>query len=80
MQLENLVKPLDQMTEEELHQRIRELRNNRNTVRPAAQNHTKRAAKKGAQKRISKVEKLLQGMSRDDLIKLLGGNDGSGES
>lgn len=73
MQLPDLVKPVEQMTDEELTARIRELRNNRNTIRPAAQNHTKRAAKKGAQKRISKVEKLMQGMSREDLIKLLGG-------
>ncbi len=66
MQLNDLVKPIEQMTDEELLERLRVIRNNRNTVRPAAKAHAKRAAKKGAQTRMSKVEKMLAGMSEAD--------------
>lgn len=77
MQLKDLVKPIDQMTDEELAERLRTIRHNRTTARPAAKAHAKKAAKKGAQTRINKVEKLLEGLSREELIALLGENNGS---
>ncbi len=80
MQLCDLVKPMDQQTDEELLERLQQIRHNRNVVRPAATAHKKRAAKKGQQGRMNKVESLLDGMSeaeRAELIALLGeGNDG----
>lgn len=75
MQLKDLVKPINEMTDEELMERLRSIRHNRATIRPAAQAHAKRAAKKGAQTRISTVDKLLQGLSREEIIKLLGDTD-----
>lgn len=66
MQLADLVKPINQMTDEELLERLRVVRNNRTTVRPAAKAHAKRAAKKGQQGRMSAVEKLLAGMSPEE--------------
>lgn len=66
MQLLDLVKPIEQCTDEELLERLRTIRHNRNTVRPAAKAHAKRAAKKGAQTRMSAVEKLLAGMSEEE--------------
>ena len=79
MQLLDLVKPIEQCTDEELLERLRTIRHNRKTVRPAAKAHAKRAAKKGAQTRMTAVEKLLASMSEEDrqaLIAELGeGND-----
>lgn len=76
MQLTDLIKPMDQMTDEELMERLRQIRHNRTTARPAAKAHAKRAAKKGAQGRMSKVESLLDGLTdeqRAELIRELGG-------
>lgn len=75
MQLKDLTKPIDQMTDEELMERLRVMRHNRTTVRPAAKAHAKRAAKKGAQTRINKVDKLLEGLSREQVLALLGEMD-----
>ena len=75
MQLNDLVKPIDTMTDDELLERLRFIRNNRNIVRPAAARHVKKAAKKGSQGRVSKVEALLAGLSdaeRKSLMEELG--------
>lgn len=66
MQLTDLVKPIEQCTDEELLERLRTIRNNRNTIRPAAKAHAKREARKGQQGRMSAVEKLLAGMSPEE--------------
>lgn len=66
MQLNDLVKPIDQCSDEELLERLRVIRNNRNTIRPAAKAHAKRAARKGQQGRMSAVEKLLAGMTPEE--------------
>lgn len=72
MQLHDLFKPLDDMTDEELLERLRTSRHNRKTVRPAKQAHAKREAKKGGQTRINQAEKLLEGLSREEILRLLG--------
>lgn len=72
MQLKDLIKPIDQMTDDELMERLRTIRHNRTSSRPAAKAHAKRAAKKGSQGRVAKVEALLEGLSREELLKLLG--------
>lgn len=66
MQLTDLVKPIEHCTDEELLERLRTIRNNRNTIRPAARSHAKREAKKGQLGRMSAVEKLLAGMSPEE--------------
>lgn len=71
MQLKDLVKPIDQMSDDELLERLRQIRHNRNTVRPAAKSHAKRAARKGQQGRISKVENILAGLSDEQRQQLL---------
>lgn len=76
MQLNDLVKPIDQCSDEELLARLQVIRNNRNTVRPAGQARAKRATKKGAVTRINKVESLVAGMTEEQkqqLILQLGG-------
>ena len=71
MQLNDLVKPMEDMTDEELLERLRTIRHNRNTVRPAAKSHAKRAAKKGQQARVSKVENILASLSDEQRQQLL---------
>lgn len=71
MQLENLFKPIGDLTDEELKQRLQEIRHNRETVRPAAKAHAKRTESKGKTARFNKVESLLAGMSPEDIRQLL---------
>lgn len=71
MQLKNLVKPLDQLTDEELHERLRQVRHNREVVRPAAAKRTERAETKKSRGKVSAIEKLLAGLSDEDRAKLL---------
>lgn len=71
MQLQDLVKPISECTDEELMERLRAMRHNRTTARPAAAARQKRAAKKGTQARVSKVENLLDGLSPEQLLELM---------
>ena len=76
MQLTDLVKPISAMSDEELLDRVRELRHRRDVVRPAKQKHVERAASKGKVSRINKAADLFSGMSeadREALIKALEG-------
>lgn len=76
MQLQDLVKPIGEMTDEELGERLRALRHKRDVVRPAAKKHVERAVKKGTQARVTKVADMFSGMSeaeKAELIKALGG-------
>ena len=78
MQLKDLIKPITDMTDEELMERLRVVRRSRMVIRPAAKARAKRDAKKGASARINKVEALLETLSREELMKLLEGSDGNG--
>lgn len=71
MQLLDLVKPLENMTDEELAERLRDLRHRRSTVRPASKKRVERAAKKGNTTRINKLENLLLNLSDSDRQTLL---------
>jgi uncharacterized tellurite resistance protein B-like protein len=71
MQLQDLVKPIDEMTDEELRARLREIRHKREIVRPAAKKHIERAKKKGAVTRINKAAELFAGMSEEEKAELI---------
>jgi hypothetical protein len=71
MQITDLVKPMDQCTDEELLARLRTIRANRTTIRPAGKARAKRAEKKGSQGRVNKLEALLNGLSEADKLALL---------
>ncbi len=76
MQILDLVKPLDQMTDEELQARVREIRHRRETARPVAKAKAERAEKKETRAAVGKVDKLVTNMSPEErakLIALLGG-------
>lgn len=66
MQLGDITKSIEDMTDEELEARLREIRNRRDVVRPAAKNHAKRAESKGRQTRVSKVADMFAGMSQEE--------------
>ena len=79
MQLKDLVKTLDQMTDDELLERLREVRHRRSVERPAHRAHVERAERKESTKRMSALDKLLSSLSeaeRDALMAQLGGTSG----
>lgn len=63
MQIKDLVKPIEDMSDDELLLQLRKTRANRMTIRPAAKAREKREVKKGAVGRISAAEKILAGMT-----------------
>jgi len=71
VKITGLVKTIDQMSDAELMERIREIRHNRETVRPAAAKHVERAETKTSRKKVSSVEKLLEGLSDAERASLL---------
>ncbi len=76
MQLSDLIKPLDDMTDDELREHLSKIRHSRTKAKPATVNREKRAAKKGATGRISKVDDLFGDMTPEEkaeLIRQLGG-------
>lgn len=74
MQLKDLYKPLSELTEEELKERIQAIRHNRTVERPAAKARTTRAAKvgkKGTTTRMNQLHAMLASMSDEDKKELL---------
>jgi DNA-binding MarR family transcriptional regulator len=79
MKLSNLVKTIDQMTDEELIERLRIIRHNREVAKPAVRQRVERSEKKSSRIRVSAAEKLLVGLSEEErrqLILQLGEQDG----
>ena len=71
MQLSDLVKPIDQQTDEELLERLRAIRHNRTVERPAAKRHAKKAVKKISNAKVSKISSLVEGLNQDEIQKML---------
>lgn len=71
MQLKDLVKPIDSMTEDELMAHLRLVRHRRSVERPAQRAHIERAEKKESKSKMSAIDKLLDGMSDEEKAKLL---------
>lgn len=71
MQLKDLVKPIDEMTVEELHEHLRNVRHRRSVERPASKAIVERAEKKASRGRVSTVDKLLDGLSDEDKARLI---------
>lgn len=76
MQLKDLIKPVEDMTDDELRARLQELRHKREVVRPAAKKHADKAVKKEASKSVKGLSGMLSNMTEEQkaqLIKALGG-------
>lgn len=59
MQLHDLVKPLEELSDEELMEKIRRVRTNRTVERPAGKARAKRTAKKATTSKVKKVSNKL---------------------
>lgn len=70
MQLSDLVKPLGEMTMEELEQRLHAVRSRRESG-ASQKNREKKQVRKDTTKKVSSIEKLLEGLSPDELAALL---------
>lgn len=71
VQLKDITKPIDQMTDDELMTRLRTVRHSRETIRPAARKHIERAETKATRVKMSAMDKVLEGMSDSDREELL---------
>ena len=71
MRLNQLVKPISEMSDDELLTRLREVRRNREVVRPAAKQIVERVEKKASNKKLAGIQGLLEGMSPEDKAALL---------
>ncbi len=74
MQIHDLVKTLDQMSDDELLAHIRAIRHRREVIRPAAKARVERVEKKTSRARVGKTADLLANLSeadRAELIKML---------
>lgn len=71
MQIQDLIKPIDAMSDEELLQRVREMRHRREIIRPAAKAKVERAEKKTSRARVKKTTDLLDGLSEADRLALI---------
>jgi len=71
VQLKDLVKPIDQQTDDELLARLREIRHRREIIRPAARKHVERAETKASRGKVASTEKLLENLTDDERETLL---------
>lgn len=71
MQLKDLVKPIDQQTDEELLERLRIVRHNREVIRPAAAKRAERSSTKAARKQAASTDKLLEELTDAEREQLL---------
>lgn len=70
-QIYSLVKPLDEMSDEELREHLIQLRRRREVERPAAKAVKQKAIEKKNKPKMSAAEKLLSSLSPEDLAALM---------
>lgn len=71
MQLNDLYKPMSEMTDEELRERLQKIRHNRTIARPATVARAKKAASKGSVTRSNQLHAMFAAMSEEDKAQLL---------
>jgi hypothetical protein len=71
MQLDDLVKPLGALSYEELEKRLFDIRHRREQSGASRKNKERKQVRKNTTKSVSAVEKLLEGLSPDELTALL---------
>lgn len=82
MKLEGLVKTVEEMSDEELMERLRSIRHNRDVIRPASKQRAERVEKKTVRAKLSAVDKLLGKLSeaeREALLAQLNPTEGAGD-
>jgi hypothetical protein len=71
VQTSDLIKTIDQCSDEELLERLRKVRHNREVARPVAVRKTAKVETKTARKRVSAVDKVVDTMSESERQKLI---------
>lgn len=71
MQLDDITKSLKDIPTEELEKRLFELRHRREQSGASRKNKEKKQARKNTTKSVSSLEKLLEGLSPEELAALL---------
>jgi len=71
MRLEDLTKNLSNMTDDELREHVRQIRHNKNVVKPASAKRVAEVVKKESNQKASKVNKMLDSMSESEKRQLL---------
>jgi len=69
--IRGLIKPVEDMTDEELANRLYEIRKRQTIERPASKKRAKNVAKKESKKKMSAAEKILEELSTEELEQLL---------
>lgn len=75
MQLSDLVKPIEEQTDDELRERLQSLRTRREEIRPAKVQHAEKAKKKEGKKIKHGLAKLLDNLTPEQIDMLLNGGD-----
>lgn len=71
MQLKDLVKPISEMTNEELIEHLRQVRQRRSVERPAHRAHVERAEKKVARAKGKKVDTVIGKLTDEERLKMI---------
>lgn len=71
MQLDDLIKPLESLTQEELEKRLFDIRHRREQSGASRKTKEKKKARKATTKAVTGVENLLKGLSQEELAALL---------
>lgn len=71
MRLENLIKPITQMTDEELLEHLRQIKQRRTVERPAHRAHVERAEKKTARAKGKKIDTVLGTLTEEERLRLI---------
>ena len=73
MQLGDLVKPIEEMTDEELRERLQGIRHRQTVERPASKARTVKKEKKETRKKLNPIQKLLGELTPEQIEELLKG-------
>lgn len=71
MQIRDLVKTIDTMTEAELLEHVRAMRHRREVIRPARQAKIDKAAKKETKTKVNKTLAAVEQLSEEERLKLI---------
>lgn len=71
MQLKDLITPISELSDEQLLEKLRTIRHNRTTVRPAAAARVKKTEKKESKAKMSEADKLLSALTPEQLQLLM---------
>lgn len=66
MKFKDLIKPIEEQTDEELRERLLQIRHNREVARPVAKRKAAKSAAKQSQKKLTSAEKLLAGLTDEE--------------